>query len=281
VIDDNSLPVPPLEMRELVGQIDPSAFRNLDGENIFPELTSKAYENVVDFGSGCGRLARRMMLQRDQPHQYLGIEIHKGMVEWCQTNLTPAATNFKFVRHDAFNLGLNPEGLAHPQALPINTPSGTASLVIAWSVFTHLLESQVYDYLSEMRRILREGGLLLSTWFLFDKSDYPMMQQTQNALYINDVDPTNATIFDRQWLLSTADQVGLVATRVIPPNIRGFHWTIEFSLSDGRKHVLFPQDDAPTGHQPPPVPTTPAHLIGLSVLDVGTTNGVTSFECEK
>jgi SAM-dependent methyltransferase len=250
-------------MRELVGPTDPFDFQNLDGENIFPDLPSSAYENVVDFGSGCGRLARRMMLQRDQPKQYLGIEIHKGMVEWSQTNLTPAATNFKFVRHNAFNLGLNPEGLVHPQALPIACPSETASLVIAWSVFTHLLESQVHDYLSEMRRILRDGGLLLSTWFLFDKVEYPMMQNFQNTLYINDVDPTNATIFDLQWLLDTATKVGLVASRVVPPTVRGFQWMIEFSPSDGRQHVVFPKDEALAGRRPPPVPTTPAHLIGL------------------
>lgn len=263
MFNDDSLPIPPLQMRELVGPTDPIDFRNLDGENVFPDLPSWAYENVVDFGSGCGRLARRMMLQRDQPNQYLGVEIHKGMVQWCQKNLTPAATNFKFVRHNAFNINLNPKGLAHPKALPIDSPSGTASLVIAWSVFTHLLESQVYDYLSEMRRILRDGGLLLSTWFLFDKAEYPMMQNFQNTLYINDSDPTNATIFDLQWLLDTATKVGLVATRVVPPAIRGFQWVIEFSPSDGRQHVLFPKDEAQVGHQPPPVPTTPAHLIGL------------------
>ncbi len=194
MLNDYSLPIPPLQMRELVGPTDPIDFQNLDGENLFPDLTPEAYENVVDFGSGCGRLARRMMLQRNQPNQYLGVDIHKGMVEWCQKNLTPAAANFKFVHHNAFNLGLNPKGLLHPQALPIDAPSETASLVIAHSVFTHLLESQVYDYLAEMRRILRDGGLLMSTWFLFDKADYPMMQHFQNALYINDVDPTNAPV---------------------------------------------------------------------------------------
>ena len=248
-------------MRQLVGPTDSDAFRNINGHNIDPDLAPKTYQNVVDIGSGCGRLARRMILQRDKPDNYLGIDIHMGMVEWCQANLTPAAPNFKFMHHNAFSLGLNPKGLAHPKSLPLAIPDNTASLVIAWSLFTHLLESHIYDYLSEIRRILCDGGLLLSTWFLFDKVNYPMMQQTQNALYINDIDPTNATIFDRQWLLNTADQIGLVATRVIPPRIRGFQWMIEFSLSDGRQHVLFPQDDAPTGSQPPPVPTKPAYLI--------------------
>jgi len=89
------------------------------------------------------------------------------------------------------------------------------------------------------------------------------MQDFQNTLYINYADPTNATIFDLQWLLDTATNVGLVATRVVPPAIRGFQWVIEFSPSDGRQHVFFPKDEALAGHQAPPAPTMPVHLIGL------------------
>ena len=43
-------------------------------------------------------------------------------------------------------------------------------------------------------------GVAVTTWFLFDKANFPMMQEFQNALYISDFDPTNAVIFDRTWL---------------------------------------------------------------------------------
>ena len=56
-----------------------------------------------------------------------------------------------------------------------------------------------------------------------------MMQDFQNALYINDVDPTNAVIFDREWLRREAsirrahDPLGgaaqLPRLPVVPPDV--------------------------------------------------------------
>ncbi len=157
-LNDEELPVPPLSMRQLVGPTDLGAFQNLDRQNIFPNLPSSTWESVIDFGSGCGRLARRMMLQKDAVKKYVGLDLHKGMVDWCQANLTLANHDFTFIHHNAFNLGLNPSGTPHPQALPFNIPSETATLVIAWSVFTHLVESQVMDYLLELKRLMRPGA---------------------------------------------------------------------------------------------------------------------------
>ena len=46
--------------------------------------------------------------------------------------------------------------------------------------------------------MLRDGGIAVTTFFLFDKAGFPMMQEFQNAPYINLDDPTNAVIFDRE-----------------------------------------------------------------------------------
>ena len=40
-----------------------------------------------------------------------------------------------------------------------------------------------------------------------------MMQDFQNALYINDVDPSNAVIFDREWLRRRSETPGSRSTR--------------------------------------------------------------------
>ena len=44
---------------------------------------------------------------------------------------------------------------------------------------------------------MRPDGWLHASWFLFDKRLFPMMQPFQNALFINETDPSNAVIFDR------------------------------------------------------------------------------------
>jgi len=74
------------------------------------------------------------------------------------------------------------------------------SLVQAISIFTHMVEHQTAHYLHELRRVMRPDGVAVTTWVVFDQTDFPMMQEFQNALFINDVDPTNAVIFDREWL---------------------------------------------------------------------------------
>ena len=182
----------------------------------------------------------------------MGIDLHRGMINWCQENLTPASHGFRFLHHDVFNPGFNPEATARMQTLPVEDES--ASLFLAWSVFTHLNQEAAEFYLREMRRTLTDDGLAITTWFLFDKTEFPMMQEFQNALFINDVDPTNAVIFDRSWFLRQLDEIGLVIVRVTPPEYRGFHWFIDIArIESGHVAMTLPEDVAPKGSVPPPV----------------------------
>lgn len=256
------IPIPPLELRELVGLPDPSFYENPTGELVYAYLPAEAYESVFDFGCGCGRVARQLMLQNPRPRRYLGIDLHRGMIAWCQENLTPVASEFKFRHHDVFNRGLNPT--ATERNAPFPAGDGEYSLVQAWSVFTHLTQDQTEHYLREARRILRPDGLLHTTWFLFDKRSFPMMQDFQNTLFINDVDPSNAIIYDRRWLPQTARAAGLVITNATPPRIRGFHWTIVMTPSwPGVREMELPEDEAPFGHEPPPLLRAGAPELGL------------------
>ena len=60
----NSIPMPPLELRRLVGPLDDAFYENASGDFIFPQVPEQAYVSVFDFGCGCGRQARQLMQQR-------------------------------------------------------------------------------------------------------------------------------------------------------------------------------------------------------------------------
>ena len=258
-----ALPLPPVEMRELVGPTDPAAFDNPSGVLVYPYLPAEQYDAVLDFGCGCGRIARQLIQQRPRPRRYLGLDLHRGMIDWCRSNLSPHAAGFEFVHHDIANRGFNP-GPGKPEVAPFPAEDASFTLVQAWSVFTHLLEPHASYYLREAARVLRPGGVAHTTWFLFDKRDLPMMQDFQNALYINYVDPSNAVIFDREWVRRETAAVGLTIFSIIPPSIRGFHWVLLMApADDGRDEVVFPPDEAPFGRAPPPVPGADADRIGL------------------
>lgn len=258
------LPLPPFEMRQLVGPTDPAFFDNLAGAAVAPDIPPELYESVFDFGCGCGRLARQLMQQDPMPRRYLGIDLHRGMVEWCQRELTAVCPSFQFRHHDVFNPGFNPGG-GKPMQARFPAADHSFKLMFAWSVFTHILEDQAGFYLGEARRILDPGGLLASTWFLFDRRYFPMLQHSQNALYINPADPTNAVIFDRAWLEAALAAHGLGIVHATPPAVRGYHWLLHIApLASGRRTIPLPPDEAPFGHSAPPIiPTNPA-LIGLT-----------------
>jgi SAM-dependent methyltransferase len=218
------LPLPPSDFRHLVGPTAPDDFDTPIARQIFDQLPARAYDFVFDYGCGCGRLARQLLRAGPRPRRYLGIDPHRGMVDWCRHNITPRATEFEFRHHDVFQEFMNPDGRF--EQLPLPAENGGVSLFLAWSVFTHLLQADAEFYLRELSRILKPDGVAVTTWFLFDKSDFPMMQDFQNALYISDFDPTNAVIFDQMWLATALESAGLRDVSRTPPAIRGYQWVI-------------------------------------------------------
>lgn len=255
-------PLPPVELRKLVGPTEPGFYDNPNGRPLFEGLSSRVYDVVLDFGCGCGRLARQLIQQEPRPRRYIGVDLHRGMVSWCRRELSPYARGFEFHHHNVRNAGLNPSGTE--EQMPLPAAQEEVTLFIAWSVFTHVLERSALHYLRELSRVLHPDGVAVTTWFLFEKSDFPMMQEFQNALFINDTDPTNAVIFDKGWLRGAVEDVGLVATRIVPPDIRGFQWRM-YLMKAGPSRITaeFPEDLAPCGVERPPLLPEGADELGL------------------
>jgi len=255
-----AIPIPPQEMRDLIGGVPPDAFDNPTGEPVYPQFELER-RHVFDFGSGCGRIARQLMQQREPVASYVGVDIHRGMVRWCQKNFSPVDGRFRFLHHDISHPTFNP-GRRKPDVAPLPGATASVDTAFAVSVFTHIIEANVKHCLREMSRILMEGGSLLSTWFFFDRSNFPMLQTSQHALYINTVDVTNAVLYDPDWVRSAAREVGLTITRIDPPDIRGFHWWVLLTkTSNVEQEALMPADDAPVGHHPAPVGPARPHAV--------------------
>jgi SAM-dependent methyltransferase len=205
------IPLPPLRYRLMVGPMDDESFSNPTGALAFPSLPPSAYESVFDFGCGCGRVARKLMLQNPKPSRYVGLDINRRMIDWCAKNLSAVDPVFQFVHHDVFNPLLGSLNTRR-DFQPFPSEDGAFSLAIAISVFTHLLPEQAERYLAETSRILKTGGLAYYSWFLFDKRASPvfkMMQVFENAVYISEKDPTAAVIYDEEFVRAMAQAYGL------------------------------------------------------------------------
>ena len=110
--------------------------------------------SLVDLGCGSGRLAKHLGLNFPDM-DYLGIDIVQELLDYAAT-LSPAHFRFK---------------LNHSLTLP--APDGSADMVVAFSVFTHLLHQESYCYLEEAKRVLRPGGRVVFS-FLESPSNGPI-----------------------------------------------------------------------------------------------------------
>jgi SAM-dependent methyltransferase len=149
---DDGLPVPPSLL--LVGIS--SQVRSVDwyldsGRGDFEAIEhllashgveARSLRDVLDFGCGCGRIARRWRDYGDV--RIHGCDYDPRMAQWCRENLP-----FVEVRENE----LTP---------PLPYEADAFDFAYAFSVFTHLDESLQRPWLEEMHRVLRPGnGLLL------------------------------------------------------------------------------------------------------------------------
>ncbi len=116
------------------------AIRNLLGRHGY-DVTD--LDNVLDFGCGSGRILRHW---HDQNGTRLhGSDYNPYLVDWCIENLRFASYQVN---------GTSP---------PLELPDGELDLVYAFSVFSHFdIETQL-EWMDELIRIVRPGGLIMLT----------------------------------------------------------------------------------------------------------------------
>ncbi len=126
-------------------------------------------DDVLDIGCGVGRTARYLCDLVGSEGSYEGFDIAEAGIRWCQKNITPAFPHFRFQWTPVFHPHINPDPSLPPAtALEFPYPDQSFDFAFAHSVFTHLLPDVTQHYFEEVARVLRPGGILYGTWFLFD-----------------------------------------------------------------------------------------------------------------
>lgn len=100
------------------------------------------FASILDFGCGCGRLARMF---RGHPGHVAGSDIDYRHVEWCRASLPYMETKLSSV------------------VPPIPFADNEFEAVISISIFTHLNEYSQDQFLQELARVCRPDGLLFLT----------------------------------------------------------------------------------------------------------------------
>lgn len=142
----------------------------------------KPNERVLDIGCGIGRMAVPLTKYLDRNGSYEGFDIVADGINWCSKKITPHHPNFNFQLADIFNSKYNPNGkyLASEYKFPYESES--FDFIFLTSVFTHMLPDDVDHYFSEIRRVLKNGGRCLITFFLLNEESLQLVNDKKSTL---------------------------------------------------------------------------------------------------
>jgi SAM-dependent methyltransferase len=121
--------------------------------------------HVLELGCGCGRNALAFAKYLGPGGSYVGMDVDAEMIQWCNKHLS--SEGFRFEHVDAYSSVYNPGGVRLGQyRFPAEDRGVT--LVVAVSVFSHLLFAEARRYVRESGRVLGQDGFLYATFFLMD-----------------------------------------------------------------------------------------------------------------
>ena len=149
---DLSPPVPPHALRSIVAAPSEAVFlwSGLKDaqmiasylEKYFPAPGSRRVE-MLDFGCGCGRTTR--FLQSLSHANVHGTDINAALVTWCQNNLQGVQTSLNGTQAS------------------LDVQAGAYDFIYSLSIFTHLPETVMKEWLAELARVTAVGGVVLLT----------------------------------------------------------------------------------------------------------------------
>jgi SAM-dependent methyltransferase len=150
VVDGLPTP-PPLLVAQVAGHADLDSFLQ-QGRSIAALIGELAGRHgsplerpgtVLDFGCGCGRLARHLAPKvLGAGGRFLGVDVNRGLIDWSARAM-PGEYRLNRMR------------------APAPVADATVRLLYAVSVFTHLPRSRMIEWLADYARVLEPGGVAL------------------------------------------------------------------------------------------------------------------------
>jgi ubiquinone/menaquinone biosynthesis C-methylase UbiE len=138
--------------------------------------------HVLDIGCGIGRVARPMAGFLNENGSYNGFDIVKDGIDWCSVAYKDFS-NFHFqhipLQNDLYNLSTQEKA----SSLHFPYQSAKFDLVVLTSVFTHMQESDVLNYLKEIGRVLKKDKYCFCTFFIITKESDVFLQKSKEPFF--------------------------------------------------------------------------------------------------
>ena len=183
-VDKDSL-IPPKRLALLYGEDEGKDFVAV-GNYLLEKLIEYAYvdsgDAVLDVGCGTGLLAVPLTTYLSEG-SYDGFDTIPAGIKWCQTHITARFPKFHFQVANIYHKSYNPGGKIQTLNYRFPYNDSTFNIVILRSIFTHFHSREIEHYLSEISRVLKNGGRCFITYHIINPETKELMNK--NRSYFN------------------------------------------------------------------------------------------------
>jgi SAM-dependent methyltransferase len=204
---------------------------------------------ILEIGCGIGRDALQLKDLLQPPGRYVGIDVTRDSILWCQRNISARHPDFSFHHFDARHELYNPFGTKTTPDFVLPVADASVDRVMLGSVFTHLFEYELLHYMKEIRRVLKPSGLAYATFFLYSDETIKAARRTDrtpfklrfehlygDGCYINDpAFATGAVAYTDATMRRIIEAAGL---RLDRPYLKGWWSGAHENADDGQEVAI-------------------------------------------
>ena len=205
-------------------------------------LLTRHDATFLDVGSGCGQLAATVTNIFPKA-RYVGIDAISDAVDYCDREFANDRVRFHWL--NVYNSVYNLTGSRENPSFPVESKGTDA--VVSISLWTHLWPDIANHYFAESRRVLKDDGVFVGTFFILDDDYdatkhgyYPfehafednagMFYQSRRSGVTFESDLRDPVAFTRATLEKMLDDNGMKLDRYLPGRLklayhdRGSNW---------------------------------------------------------
>lgn len=228
VATPTGIPAPPL-WRMFDGPRDKQLFLRNSEEafrlyKVYGKLQPSGH--VLDIGSGLGRKTLSLPEYLGAAGRYVGVDIVREGVDWCNANISAKHPNFIFLHLNVHNSRYNRSATVTAANFQFPFSDQSFDLIVAWSVFTHMFPEDVRNYLREASRMLKPDGRCVFSFYLMTEGAIAAIQdgtakekieyQMEESFFTdNKVVPEDLTAFKENWIRSAYEDANLSIEEIL------------------------------------------------------------------